>query len=127
MQTELFNVNNDITPGNDFNQYVNSKWMNKNPIPDDYNRWGSFEILIEETNNRLKDILTQDSLNSDHQKLKDLYNLGMNENKLNLEGLKPLDKYMLNIDKINNLDDFTKYVSSMILYQLSSLKTQQHN
>ena len=117
---QLNSLNNNVLPGNDFNLYVNGIWMQNNPIPDDYNRWGSFEEIIEKTNNKLKEIMDSSAINSDHQKLKYLYSLGMDHQKLNLEGFKAIEKYFNEIDSISNLSDLSLYVSKMLFSQLSS-------
>jgi len=114
-----FNLSNTL-PGDDFNLYVNQKWMSENPIPDDYNRWGSFEELIEITNDRLKNIMESDSLNPDHQKLKYLYKMGMNHELLNQQGILPIESTLNRIDNISNLNDFSSLVSFMVLSQLPS-------
>ena len=116
MQFSLSNSN--ILPGNDFNLFVNQEWMSNNPIPDDFNRWGSFEELIEITNNRLKEILESDAVNSDHQKLKDLYAMGMDQDKLNQQGFSSIKPILQRMSNINYLNDFSNVVSFMALSQL---------
>ena len=116
MQFSLSNSN--ILPGNDFNLFVNQEWMSNNPIPDDFNRWGSFEELIEMTNDRLKAILESETVNSDHQKLKDLYAMGMDQDKLNQQGFLSIKPILQRMSNINNLNDFSSVVSFMALSQL---------
>ena len=36
-----------INPCQDFNDFVNAKWVAKNPIPADRTRWGAFDQLRE--------------------------------------------------------------------------------
>ena len=48
-------------PSNDFYNYVNSDWINKNPIPHDHTRWSVFNELDESNKNKVKDLL--DNLN----------------------------------------------------------------
>jgi putative endopeptidase len=116
-----FNVNNSISPGNDFDLFVNSLWLNNNKIPSDYNRWGSFEILMEDTNNRLKEILVNsDTINDDHHKIKNLYKSGMNINNLNILNYHPIVPFLEKINKINNLNGITSFISLMIMCQLST-------
>ena len=60
-------------PSQDFNRYVNGKWMDENPIPEKYSK-STFEILHEENLNRLKSIIN-DISNDDikFSKLRKLY------------------------------------------------------
>src|SRR5258708_2200308 len=41
----------------DFNRFANGGWMDKNPIPAAYSRWGRFELLDEQNQNVLHGIL----------------------------------------------------------------------
>ncbi|VVU95373.1 Peptidase family M13 [seawater metagenome] len=117
----MFNIDTNFLPGNDFNKYVNNKWLESNPIPDDYNRWGSFEILIESTNQRLKDIVEDSNcLNDDHKKLQRFYNSGMNESRLNKEGILPLINHFNLINQIKNLSELSQVIAIMLSNQLAT-------
>src|SRR5882672_11083710 len=41
----------------DFNRFANGGWMDKNPIPAAYSRWGRFELLEEHNQDVLHGIL----------------------------------------------------------------------
>ena len=41
----------------DFNRFANGGWIDKNPIPAAYSRWGRFEMLEEQNLNVLHEIL----------------------------------------------------------------------
>jgi putative endopeptidase len=105
-----------ISPTNDFYNYINSEWLEKNPIPDDKNRWGQFNVLSEKNKKEVKK-LVEESLNSDSIELKKigiLYSQG-----LDLDARNNNDEY-LNfikiIDSINNKSDLMNY-----LYTISNL------
>ena len=55
IKTENMDMN--VKPGNDFYDFATSGWRKNNPIPDDYTRYGSFEVLIDENNKRVRDIV----------------------------------------------------------------------
>ena len=87
-----------------FYKYVNKKWIKNNPIPDNYTRWGTFEILHEQNLKRLKKIMTKkynnnNNNNNKFKKINTLYKEFMNTKKINKLKLKPVKKY---IDIINN-------------------------
>jgi len=65
------------TYGDDFYNYVNNEWLQTEIIPDDYQRWGAFQILEKETNEKLKQLFEENNeYNSDKNflKIKTLYN-----------------------------------------------------
>ena len=41
-------------PCDDFNRYVNQKWIDSNPIPAAYGRWGTFTKLAQDNRERMK-------------------------------------------------------------------------
>src|SRR5215216_7054830 len=45
-----------VNPGDDFFEYVNKKWLEKNPIPASKSSWGMFSFLNENSLSVLKDI-----------------------------------------------------------------------
>jgi predicted metalloendopeptidase len=46
-----------IDPLDDFDEFVNGEWMTATNIPDDQIEWGSFHILREQNNDKIKNIL----------------------------------------------------------------------
>ena len=90
------NIDPSVSPAVDFYQYAIGTWLKNNPIPDEYSRWGSFEILAETNNNILKEILEAAANNksakkgSNQQKVGDYYFAGMDTVKIENEGYKPI-------------------------------------
>ena len=77
-----FNLSSDIRPNDDFYNHVNKEWISNNKIPDDKNRWGTFDELREESKNNIKFIFDNletsniplDGLNfKEYELLKNLY------------------------------------------------------
>lgn len=54
-------ISPDIQPGDDFYNYVNKKWIDAHPIPDDKSRMAAFTILDDETTDKLKVLLESPS------------------------------------------------------------------
>jgi len=46
--------------GDDFYMWVNHHWLEKNPIPSDYQRWGGFTVLDNENKDKIKKILEEE-------------------------------------------------------------------
>jgi len=83
-------------PGDDFYQYVNGNWLNKNPIPDDYSFWNSFSCLLEDNFEKLRSIMEDAAQDikavkgSNRQKMGDFYASGMDTLAIRRAGLTPL-------------------------------------
>ena len=84
-----------VRPGDDFFEYACGGWMNKNPLPAAYSRYGSFDKLQESNDQRINGILSE-LLNGTYaegtieQKLSDLYKLAMDSVRRNQEGVSPV-------------------------------------
>ena len=79
---DLGNCDASVRAADDFYQYACGGWMQKNPLPAAYSRYGSFDVLGEENNKRINGILDELLHNSYakgtvEQKLSDLYKLAM--------------------------------------------------
>src|SRR4051812_8062345 len=48
-----------VKPGDDFFEYVNGTWIQQNPIPPEYSRWGSFPKLRDDNLIALHEILDE--------------------------------------------------------------------
>src|SRR5258707_14304287 len=92
----------------DFNRFANGGWMDKNPIPAAYSRWGRFELLDEQNQNVLHGILDglmakKKFANSNEQRIADFYGSCMDEQKIEAEGIKPLEPELQRIAQITDL------------------------
>lgn len=92
---DLANLDNSVRPADDFFQFACGGWMKNNPLPAAYSRYGSFDQLGQNNNERVNGILS-DLLKKTYQagtteqKLSDLYKLAMDSVRRNAEGIKPV-------------------------------------
>lgn len=113
-----------VLPTSDFYLYVNQNWKKENQIPEDFQKWGIFNILSEENRKLEKKILESltFSENSENNSLKILYNQGLNINEI--DKLKPKDYLKLffyEIDNCKTKEDLLKlYAKYNIKYGLNS-------
>jgi len=92
----------------DFNRFANGGWIDKNPVPAAYSRWGRFELLDEQNINVLHGILDgliakKKLANANERKIADFYGSCMDEQKIEAEGIKPLEPELQRISQITDL------------------------
>ncbi len=116
IETSLLNPA--IKPGDDFFAYVNSKWIQENPIPASESRWGSFNILQENSKKMVREIMqdnakTNNAKGSVAQKVGDFWFTGMDSASIEKQGIKPLKSYFDMVDAIQNKDDVLKATAQL--------------
>ena len=90
------NMDTTVNPGDDFYKFANGSWLKNNPIPDEYSRYGAFEVLDEENYVQLKTIFAEASADKNaaagsvNQKIRDFYNSGMDTVAIEKNGINPL-------------------------------------
>ena len=104
------NMNSSVRAGDDFYTFANGGWMVKNPIPDDYARYGAFEVLRNTNLERTRDIAQKDD-----GKIGTLYEIAMDEKKLNADGTKPVAPQLAQIDNLTR-QDLPQYLGQMHKY-----------
>lgn len=114
------NMDLSVKPGDNFYLYANGNWLKNNPVPGSKTRWGSFDMLREESSKRLKEILTEaaakSNTNPSMQKIGDFYASGMDTAAIEQLGWQPIKADLQTIDAIKDVNGF--------LNQLASFRTQ---
>jgi len=116
------NMDTTVKPGDDFYKYANGNWLKNNPIPDEYSRYGAFEVLEEENYTQLKTILAEASADKNastgtvNQKIRDFYNSGMDTIKIDKNGISPLKAELDQINAFATVAD----VQKMLMQQHAS-------
>src|SRR5256885_12196718 len=106
-----------IDPCTDFYTYSCGGWMKKNPIPPDQSSWSAYGKLQDENTAQLRGILEAAALpdpkrNAANQKIGDYYAACMDEKAVEAAGLKPLQPYLSEIDKMTSKSGLAQVVAS---------------
>jgi len=97
-----------------FGDYVNSKWLAANEIPGDRTSWGAFTILDERSvavQHQLAEQLAQVKNPNHIEKIVgDLWATGMDEAKINAQGIEPLKADLAAIDGLQDKAAIADYL-----------------
>ncbi|MDX6406002.1 MAG: putative endopeptidase [Blastocatellia bacterium] len=110
----------------DFNRFASGGWMDRNQIPAAYSRWGRFELLDEQNTNVLHEILDgltakKKFANSNEQKIADFYGACMDEQKIEAEGLQPLDPELQRIAQITDLPGLEDEIARLHAHRIPAV------
>lgn len=106
---DLTSIATSIQPCQDFYLYANGHWLSWNPIPADQTAWGAGHELNERNLAVLHQILEGAARNttapkgSAIRKVGDFYRAGMDEAKIEADGVKPLQKEFARISVIKDI------------------------
>ncbi len=108
------NMDTSVAPGEDFFLYANGKWLETVTIPEDKASYGSFGILRDEAQEDVMDIIKTSAegdfqAGTDEQKVGDLYNSYMNNEKRDALGVEPLLPEFAKINAIENKKELVEY------------------
>ena len=97
---DLANLDSTYLPGTDFYMYATGGWQKAHPLTAEYSRFGSFDVLQEDNNKRLRSLIDsvaaqQNEKGSIEQKIADLYNSAMDSVNLNEHYWGALEAFLL--------------------------------
>ncbi len=96
-----------IDPGDDFFAYANHKWLEANPLPPEFSRFGAFNVLSEKSTSDVKalvdELVAKDpaSLTDDERRIVNVYQSYLDSAAIDAAGLAPAQPYL---DKIRGAD-----------------------
>lgn len=103
-------LSDDIDPGDDFFGYVNQAWLDANPLPAEFSRFGAFNLLREKSTSDVKtlvdELMAKDAsdLSYDEQRIAAVYSSFLDTDAIDAAGLAPAQPYLDRIQGAGNLD-----------------------
>lgn len=112
------NMDLSVKPGDDFFMYANGTWIKNNVIPAKSTRWGSFNVLRQESTDRLIKILNEAAKakapkGSATLRVGAMYASAMDSVAIEKKGYTPIKPYLQRVDNIKNIDEVVNEVIYM--------------
>ncbi|WP_373003580.1 M13 family metallopeptidase [Hyphomonas sp.] len=109
----LDNVKTDMNPGDDFYAYVNGKWLDTFEIPSDRTRYGSFTLLAEKSEQRVRKIIDELAAAKPDPatlegKVAGIYNAYLDTAAIEAKGLSPVQSYLDRIQAMETREDLAE-------------------
>ena len=123
---ELQYLDSEASPKQDFYEYVNGLWLKETKIPTDLTSWGNFnELQVDNEkilHNIVLDAISKDKLkkNSDEKKAITLYQLGMDEEKIEEKGITPINHLF---ERVENAKNISEIISTLAFLQKSGINS----
>lgn len=110
---EIENIDNAIQPGDDFYTWANGKWLDTFEIPEEFSNYGSFTVLFERSEKRVRDIIESAAsgthrAGSVEQKIGAFYSSFIDIDAINAAGLSPLAADLNYIDGLATHADLAR-------------------
>ncbi|MEQ8826790.1 MAG: M13 family metallopeptidase N-terminal domain-containing protein, partial [Parvibaculum sp.] len=103
-------LSDEIAPGDDFFAYVNQEWLDANPLPAEYSRFGAFNLLREKSTTDVKALMDEltakprAELSADERRIVDAYETHLDTAAIDAAGLEPARPYLNEIVAATSLD-----------------------
>ena len=104
-----------ISPRADFYRFANGGWMASHPLPPEYSRYGSFDVLSEESRDAAHEILegfVSAEAGTDKAKAYKLYAMSTDTVTLDAAGAEPILPYLQAVDKVTNVQELSDLLAA---------------
>lgn len=123
---DLANLDTTVSAGTDFYNYATGGWQKNNPIPAEYSRYGSFDVLAQNNVKQLRELIEEiaskeNEAGSLADKIAKMYNSAMDSVKLNAEGIEPIREDLEEIAECKTKEELFEEVTELSNEGVSTL------
>ena len=113
------NMDTSVKPGENFFEYVNGTWLKNTEIPADRSRYGSFNVLADEAEERVRTIIetaaSKSKPSADEKRIGDLFAAYIDVEAIEAAGLAPIAEDLKRIRSAQTRDDIGKLMADASL------------
>lgn len=116
---DLANFDTSVSPADDFYRYANGGWLDANPVPPEYSRWGAFNEVNERNEEILHRLMEEAAASPDApagspgRMVGDYFASGMDEAQIGSVGVAPLQPWLDRVDAAQTVDDLRELAVSL--------------
>ena len=115
---DLSYLDTSVSPGQDFYRYATGGWQDAHPLPAEFSRYGSFDVISENTQKQLNDLfISMTKMNaapgSVDRKISDLYKMALDSLTRNQLGAEPVQPYIAEIQSVGSKDDLARLLGRL--------------
>lgn len=114
------NMDLSVKPGDNFYLYANGNWLKNHPVPASKTRWGSFDVLRQQSLERLRDLCEEAAKNTSKdsiaQRVGDLYASAMDSAAIEKSGYIPIKAELERLRALTTKDE--------ILHEIATQRTK---
>lgn len=123
---DVSQIDSTINPCDDFEKFAVGNWLKNNPVPESESRWGSFNIVHDANEIKLKAIVEDASKakgkkGSPMQQVGDFYTSALDSTTVNELGIKPLQPLLDKIDAVTNPQELVEIMAETRKYGSGSI------
>ena len=112
------NLDTSVSPADDFYEYAVGGWRSAHAIPPDRDRWGTFDVLQQRNEERIREILEDAAAarapeGSDLQKIGDFYASGMDTEAIEAAGITPIAPEIARIEGVTDLESLETEIAEL--------------
>ena len=107
-----------VAPGEDFYRFATGGWQDAHPLPAEYSRYGSFDVIGENNQKQLNDLFVSMTKmkaepGSVDQKISDLYKMALDSLTRNNLGAEPVKPYIEQIMAVGSKEDLARLIGRL--------------